>query len=212
MQIATQQAELYAAKFCSQNDAALYQFHKNILENHPQQHLQSSWEQGMLLSFLSQLQQPKYILEIGTFTGFSAMCLAKGLTNDGELHSIELREENAKKAKDNFKISSKQNQILLHCGNATEIIPELHHQWDLVFIDADKTNYINYYNLVLPQLAKNGIIIVDNVLFHGQVFEENISGKNAKAIHSFNEYVKADETVEQVVLTVRDGLMLIKKK
>lgn len=212
MQIVTQQAELYAAKFCSQNDDALYQFHKNILENHPQQHLQSSWEQGMLLSFIAQLQQPKYILEIGTFTGFSAMCLVKGLIENGELHTIELREEDAKNALDNFKISPKKNQILLHCGNAAEIIPDLKYEWNLVFIDADKTGYINYYNLVLPQLAKNGVVIVDNVLFHGQVFDENISGKNAKAIHNFNEYVKADERVEQVLLTVRDGLMLIRKR
>lgn len=212
MLIATQQAELYAANFCSKNDEVLYQFHKSILENHPQQHLQSSWEQGVLLSFIAQLQNPKYILEIGTFTGFSAMCLAKGLAPNGELHTIELREEDARKALDNFKISPKKNQILLHCGNAAEIIPNLQHKWDLVFIDADKTGYVNYYNLVLPQLAKNGIIIVDNVLFHGQVFEKNISGKNAKAIHSFNEHVKADESVEQVVLTVRDGLMLIRKK
>ena len=211
MQITSPLAEDYIAEYCSQNDEALFRFHKNILENHPQQHLQSSWVQGELLSFMAQMKRPKYILEIGTFTGFAAMCLAKGLQPNGELHTIELREEDAKQSLENFKISPHQNQIYLHCGNAKNIIPTLLYKWDLVFIDADKTSYIDYYNLVLPQLADDGIILADNVLFHGQVFEENITGKNAKAIHEFNNYVANDERTEQVILTVRDGLMLIRK-
>ena len=100
----------------------------------------------------------------------------------------------------------------MHIGNAKEIIPTLPYEWDLVFIDADKTGYIDYYELIIPRLSKNGWIIVDNVLFHGQVLEDLISGKNAKAIQAFNEHVKADERTEQVLLTIRDGLFLIKLK
>jgi caffeoyl-CoA O-methyltransferase len=100
----------------------------------------------------------------------------------------------------------------LHIGNAKEIIPEISVEWDLVFIDADKTGYIDYYELIIPRLSKNGWIIADNVLFHGQVLDEPIFGKSAKAIQAFNEHVLADDRTEQVLLTIRDGLLLIKKK
>ena len=100
----------------------------------------------------------------------------------------------------------------MHIGDAKEIIPTLGKTWDIVFIDADKTSYIDYYNLVLPLLNENGIMMVDNVLFHGEVLEDNIQGKSAKAIQAFNEYVRVDEKTEQVLLTIRDGLTLIRKK
>jgi predicted O-methyltransferase YrrM len=172
----------------------------------------SSWVQGKLLTFLSQLTKPKNILEIGTFTGFSALCLAKGLQADGELHTIELREEDANTALTNFSILGNKNQITLHLGNALEIIPTLNKQWDLVFIDADKTSYTQYYELVLPMLSDGGLIIADNVLFHGQVLDKEIKGKNAIAINDFNMHVAKDSRTEQIILSVRDGLMLIKKK
>lgn len=180
-------------------------------KNHPHAHLASSPLQGKLLSILSQMLQPEFILEIGTFTGFSALCLAEGLQKKGELHTIELRNEDAENAQNFFNESIYKDNIYLHTGNAIEIIPAIQKSWDLIYIDADKTGYINYYNLTLPHLRKGGIIIADNVMFHGEVLQENISGKNAKAIQAFNEYVAADNTVEQVMLTVRDGLMLIRK-
>jgi predicted O-methyltransferase YrrM len=152
------------------------------------------------------------ILEIGTFTGYSALCLAEGLSASGELHSIELRAEDAQTAASNFSKSKRNKQIHLHIGNAKEIIPTLSMEWDLVFIDADKTGYIDYYELIVPRLSKNGWIIADNVLFHGQIFEDPISGKSAKAIQAFNDHVLADHRTEQVLLTTRDGLLLIKKK
>ena len=212
MDIVNPLAEAYISKLSSVDDKDLYNIHLQTIEQHPQQHLQSSWVQGQFLSFISQLIQPQFILEIGTFTGFSAMCLAKGLHATGELHTIELREQDANTAKTNFNLSPKQNQIHLHLGNALEIIPTLQHQWDIVFIDADKTNYINYYELVLPMLKDGGLMIADNVLFHGQVLEESIKGKNAIAINNFNEHVAKDDRTEQIILSVRDGLMLIKKK
>ena len=154
----------------------------------------------------------KYILEIGTFTGYSALCLATGLRSDGELHTIEIRNEDALIASENFKKSKQANQLNLHIGNALEIIPGLPYQWDLVFIDADKVAYIDYYEIIVPKLNTGAVIIADNVLFHGQVLEATIKGKNALAIHAFNEHVANDNRTEQVLLTIRDGLSIIRKK
>lgn len=212
MEIINALIEDYINQYSSVDDIDLKIIHDKTLHEHPKKHMQSSWVQGKFLSFISELKNPKYILEIGTFTGFSALCLAKGLQENGELHTIELREEDATTAQLNFSICKNKNQILLHLGNALEIIPTLKYKWDLVFIDADKTSYINYYNMVLPQLTDHGLIIADNVLFHGEVVHNEIKGKNAKAIHAFNEYVANDIRTEQIILTVRDGLMLIKKK
>ncbi len=202
----------YALRFSSPTDALLKEVEQFTDENHHDPGMLSGPLQGKFLEIFSRIIQPEAILEIGTFTGYSALCLAKGLKVHGELHTIELREKEAFIANNFFAKSLQQDQIILHQGNALEIIPTLPQEWDLVFIDADKTGYIDYYELTLPRLKKNGIILVDNVLFHGQVLEENLKGKNAKAIHSFNEYVSMDERVIQVVLTIRDGLMLIIKK
>jgi predicted O-methyltransferase YrrM len=168
--------------------------------------------QGNFLKFISNILQPKYVLEIGTFTGYSAICLANGIQQGGQLHTIELREPDAATANQNFAFAKMNNLITLHCGNALNIIPTLSYEWDVVFIDADKAGYIDYYELVLPRLSARGIIIADNVLFHGQVLQNPITGKNAKAIHAFNEHVANDNRVEQVMLTLRDGLLLIKKR
>ena len=204
--------EAYAAQFTSPENDLLDAVNKQTFDNHSQYHMLSGHVQGKFLSFISTILRPKYVLEIGTFTGYSALCLAEGLTPAGELHTIELREADAVTSKENFSKSDKNKQIHLHLGNAKEIIPNLNRSWDLVFIDADKTAYIDYYELVVPQLSPGGIILADNVLFHGQVFDEPISTKNAKAIQAFNEHVKADERTEQVLLTIRDGVLMIKKK
>lgn len=204
--------EDYAANITSADNELLQQIQQHTLAAHPHAHMLSSPVQGKILTFLSTILQPKYVLEIGTFTGYSALCLAEGLTNDGELHTIELREEDAQTAQKNFSFSPHRQKLHLHTGNALEIIPVLNYKWDLVFIDADKTGYIDYYEMVLPRLSERGIIIADNVLFHGQVFEEPIKNKNAKAIVEFNNHVKEDSRTEQVLLTARDGLLLIKKK
>jgi caffeoyl-CoA O-methyltransferase len=212
MDFINEKAEKYAAEMSSDDDVLLRKIFDETMASHPQAHLMSSFLQGRFLSFISGLMQPKYVLEIGTFTGFSAMCLAEGLANDGELHTIEMRDEDAKKAKENFTFSKKNNQIHLHLGNAKEIIEKLDRVWDLVFIDADKTGYEAYYEALLPRLSDSGLIIADNVLFHGQVLEDKLPGKNAKAIDAFNRLVAADARTEQVLLTIRDGLLLIKKK
>lgn len=182
------------------------------LQNHPHATMVSGHVQGQFLRFISGMIKPKKILEIGTFTGFSGLCLADGLQEDGELHTLELRQEDANTAQAFFDRSPFAKQIKLHVGNALEIIPTLKYGWDIVFIDADKVSYAEYYKMVLPSLNKGGLIIADNVLFHGQVLEDEIKGKNPKAISAFNKMVQEDASTENVLLTVRDGLMFIRKK
>ena len=167
--------------------------------------------QGNLLTMISYMLRPRRILEIGTFTGYSALCLAKGLTDDGILHTIELRENDAEKAKIFFEQSPAKNKIILHSGSALNVIPGLDEEWDLVFIDADKPAYIEYFNLVLPKLRKNGFILADNVFFHGQVFEQDPKNKSAKAMKAFNEMIKQRTDIDKTILTIRDGLFLIRK-
>ncbi len=210
MELINKKAEAYAQNFSSKEEALLAEV-AEYTNQHPHAQMLSGHVQGKILEMLSCLLQPKKILEIGTFTGYSALCLAKGLEHEGELHTIELREEDAKTAKDFFSKSLHNKKIVLHVGNAIDIISTLHEEWDIVFIDADKTGYIDYYELTLPHVKQNGLIIADNVLFHGEVLEENIKGKNAKAINAFNVHVANDKRVEQVMLTVRDGLMLMRK-
>lgn len=212
MEIVSASASSYAEKFTSQEDALLKKIREDTYAHHDDPHMLSGHLQGQFLKFISRNISPKYILEIGTFTGYSALCLAAGLQDDGELHTIDINEKDAAISSGYFKQSEYNKKIHLHTGNAVDIIPQLPFTWDLVFIDADKTGYITYYELVLPRLSKNGLIIADNVLFHGQVLQDPLKGKNAIAIDKFNKYVAADERTEQVMLTVRDGLLLIKNK
>ena len=211
MEIINLLAENYIEKVSSPLDALLQQILDETNTTHPHAHMISGAIQGNFLQMISRMVKPLKVLEIGTFTGFSALCLADGLQMDGEIHTIELREEDALTAKNYFNKSSYKENIKLHVGDAKKIIPTLIHEWDIVFIDADKVGYIDYYELTLPHLKKNGFIIADNVLFHGQVLEENITGKNAIAIHAFNEHVAKDNRTEQVLLSVRDGISLIRK-
>ena len=205
-------AEDYASTYTSALDETLQKIYEDTIANHTESHMISGPVQGKFLEFISSLLRPKYILEIGTFTGFSAICLAKGLQSSGELHTIELRDEDANTAWKNILSAGMDDKIHLHQGDARQIIETLNYKWDLVFIDADKTSYITYYEAALERLSDQGFILADNVLFHGQVLKEKIDGKSAKAIAQFNRHVLNDERTEQVFLTVRDGLLIIKKK
>lgn len=168
--------------------------------------------QGKFLQMISYMVRPQHVLEIGTLTGYSAICLAAGLAEGGELHTIELREKDAEVARQYIEKAGFAGKIKIHVGEALKIIETLKRPWDLVFIDADKINYVNYLDAVLPEVRQGGFVLADNVLFHGQVLEEQVKGKNAKAIQSFNDYVRNDNRIETVLLTIRDGLMLIRKK
>ncbi len=211
MEIVHPLAQAYAEKYTSPEDALLQEVAQYTFQHHVHAHMLSGHLQGKVLEMVSCMVNPRRILEIGTFTGYSALCLAKGLPVDGQLHTIELREADAGRAKDFFHRSIFKEQIILHIGNALEIVGELDEQWDLVFIDADKENYINYFNLVFPFVRANGIILADNVLFHGQVLAEQVKGKNAKAIQAFNDEMVRRTDVEKVLLPLRDGLYVIRK-
>ncbi len=211
MKLVNDTAEQYALRYTTAEDALLQQV-SAFTATHAHAHMLSGTVQGMLLQMLSCMLQPLRILEVGTFTGYSALCLAKGLQPGGLLHTIELREADAAHAMSYFEAAGWGHCIKQHTGAAADIIPQLAETWDLAFIDADKTGYIEYYELILPRLRSGGFIVADNVLFHGEVLAEPVTGKNAAAIHAFNAHVAADERVEQVLVTVRDGLLIIRKK
>jgi caffeoyl-CoA O-methyltransferase len=203
--------ESYAAKYTSEEDDLLKSIADETRNSHPHAQMLSGHVQGKFLQFISKIIRPRRVLEIGTFTGYSAICLSKGLTTDGQLHTIELREEDAVTSQRNFNRTDAPERIILHRGNALEIIPTLKETWDLVFIDADKISYVQYLKLVLPSVRDGGVIIADNVLFHGEVTQQPVTGKNAKAISEFNDYVASEKRLETVLLTMRDGLMLMRK-
>lgn len=211
MEIINAAAQQYAEKYTTAEDDLLKEVYGYTLKNHPKHHMISGALQGKFLEMISFMLRPKRILEIGTFTGYSALCLAKGLQDDGLLHTIEVREEDARQAKQFFDRSFFSKKIILHIGDALETIGKIADTWDLVFIDADKENYITYFNLVLPNVKQNGFILADNVLFHGAVLEKEIKGKSAKAIQAFNDYLLSRNDVEKMILPLRDGLMLIRK-
>jgi len=201
----------YAEKLSSPEDNLLHEVNRRTVEEHREHHMLSGHLQGKVLEMISYMLRPSRILEIGTFTGYSALCLAKGLTPEGKLHTIELRETDARTAKGYFMRSHYADQIILHTGNALDIVPQLDEEWDLVFIDADKPAYIEYFKLVLPKVRKNGFILADNIFFHGEVLEDEPKGKSAKGIIDFNQFIQTRNDVDKCVLTLRDGLFLIRK-
>lgn len=169
--------------------------------------------QGRLLSMLSKMIQPKNILEIGTYTGYSALCLSEGLQGGGMIHTIELNPEHEEMIRKYFRNAGAEKKITLHIGNATKIIPTLSETFDLVFIDADKENYSKYFELVFPKLRNGGYIFADNTLWSGKVLGPvDPNDKETKGITEFNKKIQADNRVENILLPVRDGLMIIRKK
>lgn len=211
MELINPQVQSYAESFSSREDELLHEIDEWTLKNHAGYQMLSGHLQGKVLEAISYMIRPKRILEIGTFTGYSAICLAKGLAEGGQLHTIELREADAAVARGFFDRSSLSRQIILHTGNALSIVPQLDETWDLVFIDADKPAYIDYFNLVLPRVRQNGFILADNIFFHGEALEINPQSKSAKGIQAFNEFIKGRKDIDQVILTLRDGLCLIRK-
>lgn len=168
--------------------------------------------QGKFLEMISRMIRPKNVLEIGTFTGYSAIAFAHGLAKGGKVYTIDINEELENLIKPFLRESGFEDRIELLIGNALDIIPELDQEFDLVFIDADKEQYVDYYELAIQKLAPGGFILADNVLWGGKVLEADAkSDKETKGIKNFNDHVKNDQRVEQVMLSVRDGLLLVRK-
>jgi caffeoyl-CoA O-methyltransferase len=167
--------------------------------------------QGHFLTQIIQISKAKNILEIGTFTGYSAICMAMGLPKDGKLISIDYNEEIESIARKYFHLAGLDEQIELHIGDAREIIPQLNQTFDFVFIDADKRSYSIYYDLVIEKMDSGGIILADNVLWSGKVLDENAKDADTMAIKAFNQKVYEDKRVTCTLLPIRDGLMMIRK-
>ncbi|GFD91296.1 MULTISPECIES: O-methyltransferase [Tenacibaculum] len=165
--------------------------------------------QGRVLSMISKLIQPKSILEIGTYTGYSALCLAEGLSKDGMIHTIDKNEELEELQHKYFQQSDHKNQITQYVGNALDIIPTIDSKFDLVFIDADKSNYVNYFRLIIEKMNKGGVILSDNVLWSGKVVEKlNPKDIDTKVLLEYNRLLNEDSRLETVLLPIRDGLTI----
>ncbi len=167
--------------------------------------------QGRVLSMFSKMIRPDRILEIGTYTGYSALCLAEGLTPNGKLVTIDINEELAPRVRSYFAASEFSEQIDYKIGAAMELIPTSNEKWDIVFIDADKHNYINYYHLVFPMVNVGGYIIADNVLWSGKVIDSSHNDKDTQLLREYNRLNHEDERVEEVLFPIRDGLMVSRK-
>ena len=182
--------------------------HLNVL--HPQ--MLSGTVQGAFLKLFSELLKPKRVLEIGTFTGYSAICLAQGMPEEGRLTTIEVNEELKERILRYVSEAGLSNKIELIIGSAPDVIPTLEGPFDLVFIDANKEQYLNYYHLVFDKVRKGGYIVADNVLWYGKVAEAEAQDRATEALREYNDFVQADERVENVLVSVRDGLQIAKKK
>lgn len=170
--------------------------------------------QGRLLKMLVQMIAPRMLVELGTFSGYSALSMAEGLQPGAELHTFEIFDEMEDFVRPWFERSEYADRIHLHIGDAMELVPQMDVEWDMAFVDADKRRYVEYYEMLLPRIRKGGFMLVDNTLWYGRVLEEHprASDLQTNAIKAFNDLVAADERVEKVILPLRDGLTLIRKK
>jgi len=204
--------EDYAQEHTTPESTLLYALNRETNYKVDKAVMLSGHMQGTLLQFLSHAVQPKLILELGTYTGYSALCLAVGLQPDGLLHTIEIDEELYDIARKYIVMAQLEDKIIQHTGAAADIIPTIEGSFDMVFIDADKPNYAAYYDLVIDRVRPGGLLIADNVLFEGDVtLPEEQQSKNALAMHHFNKKVKEDPRVAQMLLPIRDGLLVIRK-
>ena len=207
MHFISEDLENYVANHSQKEPELLVRLSKETHQKLLQPRMLSGHFQGRVLSMLSKIINPNAILEIGTYTGYAALCLAEGLQENGTLDTIDINEELEEIQKKYFDLSEYSHQIAQHIGNAIEIIPTLNKKFDLVFIDADKENYINYFHLIVPLMHKGGIILSDNVLWSGKVLEEiKINDKSTQILLDYNKIINEDSRVETVLLPIRDGL------
>mgnify|MGYP001945353324 CR=1 FL=1 len=207
MHFISEDLENYVTAHSENEPEILQQLNRETHQKILQPRMLSGHFQGRVLSILAKLIQPKNILELGTYTGYATLCLAEGLHEEGTIDTIDINEELEDIQNKYFELSGKRNQIVQHVGNALDIIPQLNKKFDLVFIDADKENYINYWNLIVPMMNKGGIILSDNVLWSGKVLEEiKKNDKSTPILIAYNKLVKDDSRVETVLLPIRDGL------
>ena len=201
----------YAEAHTSGESEVLAELREHCYAHYEDSSMLSGFYQGRLLAMFSHMIRPRIVLEIGTYLGYSALCFAEGLADGGKVITIDIQEDTQKVAKSYVAKTKYNNRIEFLLGSAIDLIPALTETLDLVFIDADKPNYSNYYDLVFDRVRPGGFIIADNVLWSGQVIEE-VKDENTQALHDYNEKVLADDRVENILLPVRDGLMIARKK
>lgn len=207
MHFLSDELDNYVTQHSENEPELLAQLNKETYQKILQPRMLSGHFQGRVLSMLSKIIHPTNILEVGTYTGYATLCLAEGLAENGTIDTLDIEEELFDFQRKYFDRSLWGNQITQHLGDALEIIPTLSKKYDLVFIDADKENYINYFHLIVPMMNKGGIILSDNVLWSGKVLEElNPKDITTKTILEYNELLKNDSRVETVLLPIRDGL------
>ena len=213
MQILPEKLDDYVVKHSQEEPKLLQELNRETYLKILQPRMLSGHYQGRVLSLLSKLINPKYILEIGTYTGYSALCLAEGLKKSGELHTIDINEELFDFQRKYFDRSDFGNQIHQHLGNALEIVPSLNITFDLVFIDAEKENYIDYFNIIINKLNSGGVLLSDNVLWSGKVLDQTSQTDEAtKSLVAYNKLLNEDERIESIILPIRDGLTISRKK
>ena len=200
----------YAEAFTSGESQILQELREHCYAHYEDSSMLSGFFQGRVLSMLSHMICPKVVLEIGTYLGYSALCIAEGLAANGKVITLDIQEDTNAVARSFVEKTEYSYCIDFLLGNAVEIIPTLPDTFDLVFIDADKPNYSNYYNLVFDRVRPGGFVIADNVLWSGKVIEEE-KDENTQALHDFSKMVLADERVSNVLLPIRDGLMVVRK-
>ncbi|MEM9391126.1 MAG: O-methyltransferase [Bacteroidota bacterium] len=210
MEFINEDIQRYAEAHSEQEPVLLSKINRDTHANVIMPRMLSGHIQGRILSMFSNMIRPSAILEIGTYTGYSALCMAEGLTENGQLITIDINEELEEKVRFFFSESALGSTIDYRIGDALEIIPQLENTFDLVFIDADKINYSNYYEMVLSKVRVGGFIIADNVLWSGKVLNTK-QDKDTLALDEFNKYVHNDERVQNVLFPVRDGLMVLRK-
>lgn len=212
MEFLPEEIEEYTEKHTEPEPLVLKKLNRETQSKVLNPRMLSGHQQGRVLSMLSHMINPEQILEIGTYTGYSAICLAEGLKENGQLHTIDINEELEDMVNLYIEEAGFENNIKTYFGHALEIIPDMDKTFDLVFIDADKVNYSRYYDLVFNKVRKGGYIIADNVLWSGKVLNENGMDEDTKALVEYSNKVQLDERVQNVLFPVRDGLMVTRKK
>lgn len=212
MEILDPALQRYLDQHCDSEPEALQKINRDTHVQVLQPHMLSGHYQGRVLSMLSKLVKPKYILEVGAFTGYATICLAEGLAQDGKVHAIEVKPELENRLKSNFKLAGLDAKIELHIGDAAEIIfgyPD--NYFELAFIDADKKSNLTYYQIVIEKMKPGGLVIIDNVLWKGKVYEQK-NDNYTESFRKLNDQITVDQRVEKLILPVRDGLLIIRKK
>ena len=213
MHFIPEEIDEYVVKHSEDEPELLQRLNRETHQKILQPRMLSGHFQGRVLSMISKIIQPKYILEIGTYTGYSALCMAEGMQPNGELHTIDINEELFDFQRKYFDLSNYGPRIVQHLGDALDIIPKLEMKFDLVFIDADKENYSNYFNIIIDKLNSGGVILSDNVLWSGKVLESQFKKDDVDtpALIEYNRLLKTDKRIETVLLPIRDGLTISRK-